>query len=299
MQNRWNPAGRSTAAGDDQRTTWPDLPLTQQGSATSAYFDSVPMMRRASPTADGAHYCSHRSKTCGPRCAVTPDASRPLGHGSGHGVAAWMRCGDGGLRSSRKAGRIGRGHKLPPQLGHMLEKWPSTQRRPKVHSKVQIIASVDAGGRSTSQHSQLGRSSSTPQVYLMMTAGTPQPRSSFIGSAPRPYGQALSASAADVPQPMRGLNLVLGVRRDALPHSRKALTVRPGSESSKGRKALVCRPFVLLAEWTYSRRARFLQLVKAQSIIGVGWCGRPNRAPTESSRRPAPGIRRVSCTSSA
>ena len=36
-----------------------------------------------------------------------------------HGVAAWMRCGDGGLRSSRKVGRIGRGHKLPPQLGQI------------------------------------------------------------------------------------------------------------------------------------------------------------------------------------
>lgn len=59
---------------------------------------------------------------------------RPLAHGSGHGVAAWMRCGDGGLRSSRKAGRIGRGHRLPPQLGHTPIKWPSTQRRQKVHS---------------------------------------------------------------------------------------------------------------------------------------------------------------------
>ena len=100
---------------------------------------------------------------------------RPLAHRSGHGVAAWMRCGDGGLRSSSTAGRIGRGHKLPPQLGHTPIKWPSTQRRQKVHSYVQIIASVDAGGRSTSQHSQLGRSSSTPQVYLIMTVGTHRP----------------------------------------------------------------------------------------------------------------------------
>ena len=42
-------------------------------------------------------------------CSVFPGGRRPLAHGSGHGVAAWMRCGDGGLRSSRKAGRIGRG----------------------------------------------------------------------------------------------------------------------------------------------------------------------------------------------
>jgi hypothetical protein len=110
---------------------------------------------------------------CGPRFAVVAqDERRPLAHGSGHGVAARMRCCDGGLRSSRQAGRIGRGHKLPPQLGHMPDKCPSTQRRQKVHSYVQIIACIDAGGRSTSQHSQLGRSSSTPQVYLMMTAGT-------------------------------------------------------------------------------------------------------------------------------
>ena len=61
-------------------------------------------------------------------------AAWPLAHGSGHGVAAWMRCGDGGLRSSRKVGRIGRGHKLPPQLGQIPIKWPSTQRRQKVHS---------------------------------------------------------------------------------------------------------------------------------------------------------------------
>jgi hypothetical protein len=63
-----------------------------------------------------------------------------------------------------------------------------------------------------------------------------------------------------------------------------------------------CRPRLPTrnsTSWTYSERALFLQLVKAQSIIGVGWCWRPNRAPTESNRRPAPGIRRVSCTSSA
>jgi hypothetical protein len=67
-------------------------------------------------------------------CSVFAGGRRPLAHGSGHGVAAWMRCSDGGLRSSRKAGRIGRGHRLPPQLGHIPIKWPSTQRRQKVHS---------------------------------------------------------------------------------------------------------------------------------------------------------------------
>jgi hypothetical protein len=36
----------------------------------------------------------------------------------------------------------------------------STQSRQNVHSNVQIIASAASGGRSLSQHSQLGRSSS-------------------------------------------------------------------------------------------------------------------------------------------
>jgi hypothetical protein len=74
---------------------------------------------------------------------------------------------------------------------------------------VQIIASVDAGGRSTSQHSQLGRSSSTPQLYLMMTAGTHQPPCHHSEVPRRSHGRALSASAADVRQPMRGLYLLL------------------------------------------------------------------------------------------
>jgi hypothetical protein len=138
-----------------------------------------------------------------------------------------MRCGDGGLRSSRKAGRIGRGHRLPPQLGHIPIKWPSTQRRQKVHSYVQIIASGEAGGRSTSQHSQLGRSSSTPQVYLMMTVGTHQPPCHHSYVPRRSHGRALSAGAADVRQPMRGLDLLL--RRDASPRSRTALIFCRGS----------------------------------------------------------------------
>jgi len=108
---------------------------------------------------------------------------------------------------------------------------------------VQIIASVDAGGRSTSQHSQLGRSSSTPQVYLMMTTGTPAAlASSFVGSARFP-GRALSAGAADVRQPMRGLNLLLRRPPDASPGSWTALTSCRGSASCNVRKALVCRQF--------------------------------------------------------
>ena len=58
------------------------------------------------------------------------------------------------------AGRIGRGEKFPPQLGHTDPRTPSTQSRQNVHSKGQIIASGESYGRSRSQHSQLGRISS-------------------------------------------------------------------------------------------------------------------------------------------
>jgi hypothetical protein len=60
-------------------------------------------------------------------------------------------------------------------------------------------------------------------------------------------------------------------------------------------------PLVLLAEWTYSERALFLQLgegpidIRRRLVLAAG----PNRAPTGSSRRPDRGIRRLSCTSSA
>ena len=55
-------------------------------------------------------------------------------------------------------GRIGRGAKPPPQLGHTLRKCVSTQSAQKVHSKVQMRARTSSGGRSVSHYSQLGRS---------------------------------------------------------------------------------------------------------------------------------------------
>jgi len=67
---------------------------------------------------------------------------------------------DGGLLTRLAAGRIGRGEKLPLQFGQTPFSLLSTQSRQKVHSNVQIIASVACGGKSLSQHSQLGRSSS-------------------------------------------------------------------------------------------------------------------------------------------
>lgn len=61
---------------------------------------------------------------------------------------------------SLAAGRIGRATKFPPQFGQMPWKTSAAQVAQKVHSKVQIRASVLSGGKSRSQHSQLGLNSS-------------------------------------------------------------------------------------------------------------------------------------------
>ncbi|HYJ56126.1 MAG TPA: hypothetical protein VEX40_11550 [Mycobacterium sp.] len=88
---------------------------------------------------------------------------------------------------------------------------------------MQIIASVDPGGRSTSQHSQLGRSSSTPQVYLMMTAATSAApviirrfRASHTVGRCRQVPLTYARRCED--------GICCGVRRDASPHGRTALT---------------------------------------------------------------------------
>jgi hypothetical protein len=65
-----------------------------------------------------------------------------------------------GFLASLETGRIGRGSRLAPQLGQRPPSLVLTHSRQKVHSKVQIIASVASGGKSLSQHSQLGLNSS-------------------------------------------------------------------------------------------------------------------------------------------
>lgn len=72
---------------------------------------------------------------------------------------------EAGFFCKRDCGRIGRDSKLPPQFGQTPWYTSSTHRRQNVHSKVQIIASGDSGGRSQSQFSQLGRSSSIAVLY--------------------------------------------------------------------------------------------------------------------------------------
>jgi hypothetical protein len=76
------------------------------------------------------------------------------------------------------AGRIGRGEKPPPQFGHTLARTWSTHSAQNVHSNVQIIASVEFGGRGLLQFSQVGRSSSMGDLqfatHLVGDAAWPQ-----------------------------------------------------------------------------------------------------------------------------
>ena len=69
-----------------------------------------------------------------------------------------MRFVDAGLFFNAAAGRIGRWTRLPEQFGQIWFKTFSVQFKQNVHSKVQIIAFVDSGGKFWSQHSQLGLS---------------------------------------------------------------------------------------------------------------------------------------------
>ena len=66
---------------------------------------------------------------------------------------------DAGLFFNAAVGLMGLLTKLPPQLGHILFNTPSAQLLQKVHSNVQITASVDSGGKSLLQHSQFGLNS--------------------------------------------------------------------------------------------------------------------------------------------
>jgi hypothetical protein len=78
---------------------------------------------------------------------------------------------EAGWLTSFAAGRMGRATKSPPQFGQRPPRRPSAQSRQKVHSKVQITASVAAGGKSLSQHSQFGRSSSICHLVSLRSPG--------------------------------------------------------------------------------------------------------------------------------
>jgi hypothetical protein len=68
-----------------------------------------------------------------------------------------MRSVDAGYFASIVAGRLGRATSSPLQFGQTPRNSPSAQEVQKVHSKEQIRASAESGGRSLSQRSQFGR----------------------------------------------------------------------------------------------------------------------------------------------
>ena len=65
---------------------------------------------------------------------------------------------EAGFLASIASGRLGLGNNSPPQLGHNPASFVSVQSEQKVHSKEQILASVESGGRSRLQHSHPGLS---------------------------------------------------------------------------------------------------------------------------------------------
>lgn len=66
-----------------------------------------------------------------------------------------------GWSSARFATRLGRVTSSPLQFGQRPPSGPSAQGAQKVHSKEQMRASGESGGRAQSQRSQVGRNSST------------------------------------------------------------------------------------------------------------------------------------------
>jgi hypothetical protein len=77
------------------------------------------------------------------------------------------------------AGRTGRRTNSPPQFGQTFCKTPLTQSAQNVHSKEQIIASVDSGGKSLSQHSQFGRNASMSSSSHFCGNQLAEPRNAF------------------------------------------------------------------------------------------------------------------------
>jgi hypothetical protein len=74
-----------------------------------------------------------------------------------------------GKASNSPAGRIGRRTSSPPQFGHPLANFDPAQSAQNVHSKLQIIAAADSGGKFRSQHSQFGLSSNIRTSYAQLT----------------------------------------------------------------------------------------------------------------------------------
>ena len=143
-------------------------------------------------------------------------------------------------------GRMGRGAKSPPQFGQTFSSIRSTQAAQNVHSKVQIRASLASGGKSLSQHSQLGRSSRAMEGTLVdgrpilirlnlaeMTKATQKPPKSrsveIVAFA--------DAQLLDVAGPLQVLataNEVMATRKAPIPYAPRVVAPQPVVVTSAG-----------------------------------------------------------------
>ncbi len=115
-----------------------------------------------------------------------------------------------GAAASFSGARVGRRVRSPPQLRHRPCRTSVAHAVHQVHSKEQIQASVEDGGRSTSQHSQPGRISSTP----LSSRSPTHARQGCGGTACRAGGEDAELVALGVGEhvPLDGAGGGVGVR---------------------------------------------------------------------------------------
>jgi hypothetical protein len=129
----------------------------------------------------------------------------------------WTRSVDAGYLPSNAARRIGRVSRLPPQLGQTPANTSSAQSLQNVHSNVQIMACGESGGRSQSQASQLGRSSSMDQALPPVRA-SPKTRKAPTSMPVRFSGVSANVSTISL-APSSASTGPLNVSRNILPSS--------------------------------------------------------------------------------
>jgi hypothetical protein len=95
---------------------------------------------------------------------------------------------EAGCFARSRTARVGRGLSAPLQLGQCFFSTPCAQSAQNVHSKEQIRASGESGGRSASQHSQFGRISN---IVISNRFGPAQSGAGMVGSCYSPQPKAL------------------------------------------------------------------------------------------------------------
>src|SRR5882724_10417027 len=99
-------------------------------------------------------------RSCGPVTGRAGIRARTESYAASQPCGFTFRSVDAGYFASWSAGRTGRRTSSPPQFGQRPFRTRSAQSLQNVHSNEHIMASRVSGGRSRSQHSQLGRSAS-------------------------------------------------------------------------------------------------------------------------------------------